>query len=178
MLVYVLKQRWHHLKYPSIYHITSCSPDTLISSDVTLKHWDWEKWPLFYRRNFQMEFGESKCLNFEKIWVKFVLQVHSALVRMIQQATNHYLKQWWSGLLAHTYLQWFNKILSGCLSGSTYCNAVVKKGVKLLRPSDAYMHRWTMATLVQIMPCRLNGVKSLSEPMLAYCQLEQTSVKL
>ena len=36
------KQRWHHLKYPSIYHIKSCSPYTLISSDVTLNHWDRE----------------------------------------------------------------------------------------------------------------------------------------
>ena len=55
-----------------------------------------------------------------------MVQIYSALVRTIQQATNHYLKQWWSGLLTHTHPQWFNRILSGCFSGSTYCNAVVK----------------------------------------------------
>ena len=39
-------------------------------------------------------------------------------------------------------------------------------------PSAAYMRRWTGSALVQIMACRLNGVKPLSEPMLTYCQLD------
>ena len=38
-----------------------------------------------------------------------------------------------------------------------------------LRPSDAYMRRWTGSSLVQIMACRLFGAKPLSEPMLEYC---------
>ena len=38
-----------------------------------------------------------------------------------------------------------------------------------LRPSDAYMGRWTGSSLVQIMACRLFGAKPLSEPMLEYC---------
>ena len=38
-----------------------------------------------------------------------------------------------------------------------------------LRPSDAYMRRWTGSSLVQIMACRLFGTKPLSEPMLEYC---------
>ena len=46
--------------------------------------------------------------------------------------------------------------------------------------SVAYMRRWTGVALVQIMACRLFGVKPLSEPVLGNCQLdpkEQTSVK-
>ena len=49
-----------------------------------------------------------------------------------------------------------------------------------LRPSDAYMRRWTVSSFVQIMACRLDGAKPLTEPMLTYCQLdrkEQYSVK-
>ena len=47
-------------------------------------------------------------------------------------------------------------------------------------PSAAYMRQWTGSALVQVMACRLFGVKPLPEPMLPYCQLgplEQTSVK-
>ena len=33
-----------------------------------------------------------------------------------------------------------------------------------LRPSDAYMRRWTGSWLVQIIACRLFGAKPLSEP--------------
>ena len=178
MLVYVLKQRWHHLKYPSIYHITSCSPDTLISSDVTLKHWDWEKWPLFYRRNFQMEFGESKCLNFEKnlseICSPGPLSI-GADNTTGDKPLSETMMVWFTGTHLPPMIQQ-NTVRLSFRKHILQCRC--KKGVKLLRPSDAYMHRWTMATLVQIMPCRLNGAKPLSEPMLAYCQLQQTSVKL
>ena len=38
-------------------------------------------------------------------------------------------------------------------------------------PSAAYMCKWTGSVLVQIMVCRLNGAKPLSEPVLTYCQL-------
>ena len=38
-----------------------------------------------------------------------------------------------------------------------------------LRPSDAYMRRWTGSSLVQIMACRLFGAKPLSELMLENC---------
>ena len=46
---------------------------------------------------------------------------------------------------------------------------------------DTYMRRWIMSPLVQIMASRLNGARQLSEPMLAYCQLdpwEETQMKL
>ena len=42
------------------------------------------------------------------------------------------------------------------------------------------MHQYNIPTLVQLMACRLDGVKPLSEPMLSYCQLdpkEHISVK-
>ena len=38
-------------------------------------------------------------------------------------------------------------------------------------PSGAYMRQWIGSALVQIMTCRLFGAKSLSKPMLCYCQL-------
>ena len=47
-------------------------------------------------------------------------------------------------------------------------------------PSAAYMRQWTGSSLVQVMACRLFGAKPLTEPMLAYCQLdswENISVK-
>ena len=34
------------------------------------------------------------------------------------------------------------------------------------------MHWWNGSALVQIMACRLDGTKPLSEPMVTYCQLE------
>ena len=49
-----------------------------------------------------------------------------------------------------------------------------------MKPNDAYMHRWTRPSLVQVMACRLFGTKPLPKPMLTYCQLdpqEQTSFK-
>ena len=39
-------------------------------------------------------------------------------------------------------------------------------------PSAAYMRQWTGSSLVQIMACRLFGVKPLPEPMLPYCELD------
>ena len=38
-------------------------------------------------------------------------------------------------------------------------------------PSAAIMHQWTESALVQIMACRLDDAKPLSEPMLTYCRL-------
>ena len=40
------------------------------------------------------------------------------------------------------------------------------------RMSDAYMHQYTMPSLVQIMACRLFGDNPLSEPMMVYCQFD------
>ena len=36
-------------------------------------------------------------------------------------------------------------------------------------PSAAYIRRWTVSALVQVMACRLGGAKPLSEPMMTYC---------
>ena len=41
--------------------------------------------------------------------------------------------------------------------------------INSLRPSDAYMRQLTRPSLVQIMACRLDGAKQLSEPLLEYC---------
>ena len=40
-----------------------------------------------------------------------------------------------------------------------------------LKPGDAYMRQYNIATLVQIMACRLLGGKPLTEPILPYSQL-------
>ena len=39
-------------------------------------------------------------------------------------------------------------------------------------PSPAYMRRWTGSALLQMMACRLDGTKPLSESILIYCQLD------
>ena len=63
------------------------------------------------------------------------------------------------------------------------CPLSTKRPINLISlspPSATYMHQWIGSALVQIMACRLFGAKSLSKPMLAYCQLdlwEQISVK-
>ena len=90
-------------------------------------------------------------------------------------------------LLTHicvTRPQWVNTLRqrqNGChfAGGSLRCiflneNAWIliissKFVLNSLRPSDAYMRRWTGSSLVQIMACRLFGAKPLSEPMLEYC---------
>ena len=41
-----------------------------------------------------------------------------------------------------------------------------------LRPSDPYVHQPTRPSLVQIMACHLAGPKTLSKPMVLYCQLD------
>ena len=41
-------------------------------------------------------------------------------------------------------------------------------------PSAAYMRQWTGSSLVQVMACRLFGAAPLSEPILAYCQLDSS----
>ena len=46
------------------------------------------------------------------------------------------------------------------------CHFVQALCVNSLRPSDAYMRRWTVPSLFQIMACRLVGAKPLSKPML------------
>ena len=44
--------------------------------------------------------------------------------------------------------------------------------IKACPSGAAYMRRWTGSALVQVMACRLDGAKPLSEPMLPYCQLD------
>ena len=44
-------------------------------------------------------------------------------------------------------------------------------------PSAADMRPWTGSALFQIMACRLFGAKPLCEPVLGYCQWDQTSVE-
>ena len=41
----------------------------------------------------------------------------------------------------------------------------------LLKHGYAYMRQWTESTLVQVMACRLFGLKPLPEPLLTYCSL-------
>ena len=49
-----------------------------------------------------------------------------------------------------------------------------KRGrISLNSPSVAYLRRWTGSALVQILACRLDGAKPLSEPMLTYWQLDR-----
>ena len=74
---------------------------------------------------------------------------------------------------------WCNRRHYVCIVYSTYVHIiagsvmmrhwlVLSNTVNSLRPSDAYMRRWTVSSLVQIMACRLFSAKPLSEPMLEY----------
>ena len=55
---------------------------------------------------------------------------------------------------------------------STLMPFVIYKQFNSSPPSAEYMHWRTGSKLVQIMTCRLDGAKPLSEPMLIYCQLD------
>ena len=54
-----------------------------------------------------------------------------------------------------------------------WCHGMIEMSVNSLSPSAAYMRQWIGSALVQIMACRLFGVKPLSKPMLTYCQLDR-----
>ena len=57
---------------------------------------------------------------------------------------------------------------------------IISQRVNSSSPSAAYMRQWTGSSLVQVMACRLFGVKQLPEPMRPNRQLdswEQISVK-
>ena len=81
----------------------------------------------------------------------------------------------------HFLLIWMVKHRSDSLSLSSYvCTPHIIINPPPPPPNAAYMRQWKVS-LVQIMACRLFGVKPLSEPMLNYHQLDpwvQTSVKL
>ena len=75
--------------------------------------------------------------------------------------------------LAHLILEvWrYKKSISSCVN-STLCTEIP-------RTSDAYVRQWIKSVCIQMMACRLFGISSLSEAMLAYSPLalwEQTSV--
>ena len=46
------------------------------------------------------------------------------------------------------------------------------------RPSDAYMRVWTWSSLFQKMECPLFGAKTLTEPMMTFCELDPTEQTL
>ena len=46
------------------------------------------------------------------------------------------------------------------------------ESINLLRLSDAFMRQWNVASLVQIMACRLFGDNQFSEPVMVYWQLD------
>ena len=67
-------------------------------------------------------------------------------------------------------------LMTGCTGGCQYDGLVTENlsvfpADNSLRPSDPYMRQWSIPSLLQIMACCLLGAKSLSEPILPYCQL-------
>ena len=64
-----------------------------------------------------------------------------------------------------------SKAKTVCIFLGIYCICLIW-AYNSLWLSNAYRRQWTMSTLVQIMACRLDGAKPLSEPMLIYCQLD------
>ena len=89
-------------------------------------------------------------------WFKFLwslfLRVQLAISQYwFTQATD--LRHWRPCSLMHICVTWLQ-----CVNSSPPC--------------AAYMHQWTGSALVQIMACRLDGAKPLSELMLTYYQLD------
>ena len=52
-----------------------------------------------------------------------------------------------------------------------WSNIPNRKHFSFLRPSDAYTRLWTASSLVQVMACRLLGVKPLTKPTRMYCRI-------
>ena len=99
-----------------------------------------------------------------RTWMARISNIHLWVLGTILNDTTCNLTYW---SLATTYSiteTWssFVQVMVWCLFGA-------KPFVNSLRPSDAYMRQLTRPSLVQIMACRLNGAKPLSEPMLEYC---------
>ena len=84
-----------------------------------------------------------------------------------------------------TYIHGSNQIISNTIAKFVYVcqneiHIFLQHNFNSSPPSAAYMRQWTRPSLVQVMACRLFGVKPLPEPILAYCQLDcwqQISVK-
>ena len=49
---------------------------------------------------------------------------------------------------------------------------IINGNSQLLKPGDEYMCIRTGPSLIQVMACRLFGAKSLTKPMVTYCQLD------
>ena len=111
------------------------------------------------------------------------------------QATSHYLNQWWLvywriyaslGLNELTDILLIKPLshilLKRYMTYITLCGVIRSRWlfINSSHPSAAYMRQRTGSPLVKIKACRQFGAKPLPEPMLAYCQLdswEHVSVK-
>ena len=86
----------------------------------------------------------------------------------------------WLGNKTVKYTHLMHKPLTTLVCTIRFIKTCENLLINSLRPSDAYMHQKTRQSLVQIMAWRLFGAKPLSEPMMAYCQLDprkHTSLK-
>ena len=134
---------------------------------------------------FKAGWNDCHCDNmiFNVIfWWKYYIDSHKIPLILMDKAgdtlrciLNINLVFWWKYL--NVYLYVFPYWQGWCSSDILMFSCMV---INSSPPSDACMHQWTGSAMVQVMTCRLFGVKPLPEPMLIYCQLdplEQISVK-
>ena len=126
--------------------------------------------------------GKSNCSDMSitgGTWSTTLVQVMACCL----MAPSHYLNQC-SFIISRAQLAyvWSNftgnaQDINPKITFKNYTTEIIPtsqrgQGVISLRPSDACMCQWIIATLVQIMAYCLDDTKTLSEPMLVYCQLE------
>ena len=65
----------------------------------------------------------------------------------------------------------YRQLCGLCQKSNVYVKKIFKR-INSSPPSATYMRRWTGSALLQMMACRPEGAKLLSEEMLTYCQLD------
>ena len=110
-------------------------------------------------------------INFIPVWCHFTqLQKRDDSVHL------HPCEKKVMGLLFRTKFQPDPKISIDCVWCALIDPLAKLNNVISSLHSTAYIHWWSMSALVEAIVCHLFGTKPLPEPVLAYCQLEQTSM--
>ena len=100
-----------------------------------------------------------KCLG---PWHRYVLGEVQLNEYLVDLRFCMYVETLAEGLITLKNAQCFrqNRLLWAC---------ILRNMFNSLRPSGEYMHHPLKPSLIQIMTCRLDGDKPLSEPMVEYC---------
>ena len=105
------------------------------------------------------------------------LLAHLSLWQVIARTGPHWIRNIviltkFRSLILHGSCHYLNYYWTRSMNEISYC--VINSSP----PSAAYIFQWIGSALLQIMACRLFGAKSLSKPVLGYCQLDLLGNKL